>query len=190
MSSPVPPLELEFSEDWVLLRPEVARRYLEPPRLERLEVAPAQSALQPGASVSFAAHGFDQHGDPYPVLDPQWTSSGGHVDETGRFAAESAGFYTVTVEVSGRSAEAHVQVSTVMVQPPSAGGGLAWSGQIPPQKWTQFYTRVLTKLVGRSGLEIRVELRLPPDAGVSKTERDEAAVALRDLGLDDEVKGG
>lgn len=190
MSNPVPPLELEFSDDWVLLKPEIARRYLEPPRLERLEVTPAQSALQPGASVSFAAHGFDQHGDPYPIPDAHWTSSGGQVDGTGRFAAESAGFYTVTVEDSGRSAEAHVQVSTVVVQPPSAAGGLSWSGQIPPQKWTQFYTRVLTKLVGKSGLEIRVELRLPPDAGVSETGRDEVAVALHDLGLDDEVRGG
>ena len=147
-------------------------------------------ALLPGATASFIVRGFDQHGDDYPTREPHWSSSGGHVDGSGHFAAESPGFYTVTVEDSGRSAEAHVQVSTVVVQPRSAAGGFSWSGQIPPQKWTQFYTRVLTKLVGKSGLEIRVQLRIPPDAGVSETGRDEVAVALHDLGLDDEVKGG
>jgi hypothetical protein len=187
LSSPVPPLELEFSDDWVLLKPEIARRFLEPPRLERLEVSPSQVALLPGAEASFAVKGFDQHGDDYPTREPHWSSSGGHVDGSGHFAAESPGFYTVTVEDSGRSAEAHVQVSTMVVQPPSAAGGLSWSGQIPPQKWTQFYTRVLTKLVGKPGLELRLDLRVPPGGEVTETTRDEVAAALRELGLDGDL---
>jgi hypothetical protein len=190
LATPVPPLELEFSDDWVLLRPEIARRFLEPPRLERLEVSPSQVALLPGAGASFLVHGFDQHGDDYPTREPHWSSSGGKVDGSGRFAAESPGFYTVTVEDSGRSAEAQVRVSTVVQQPRAAGGGLSWSGRIPPQKWTQFYTRVLTKLVGKSGLELHLELRVPPEGEVTEATRDEVATALRELGLDDDLREG
>jgi hypothetical protein len=188
LSSAVPPLELEFSDDWVLLKPEVARRFLEPPRLERLEIAPSQVALLPGAHATFVARAFDQHGDDYPTREPHWSSSGGDLDSAGHFSAESPGFYTIAVEDSGRSAEAHAHVSTV-VELASAAEGLSWSGEVPSQKWTQFYTRVLTKLVGKQGLEIRVQLRIPSDASVSEAARDEVAAALRDLGLDDTVNG-
>jgi hypothetical protein len=75
-------------------------------------------------------------------------------------------------------------------QPPTGADGLSWSGQIPHLKWTQFYTRVLTKLVGRPGLELHVDLRVPPGGEVTEATRAEVATALRELGLDDEVTGG
>lgn len=189
IGAPVPPLELEFSDDWVLLKPDVARRHLEPPRLERIQVVPAQATVQPGDALEFQALGFDQHGDPFPVPNARWTSEGGAIDGSGRFVAGSSGFYTITAEASGRSGDAHVQVSAVASEQVPTGTGLSWTGRIPAQKWTQLYTRVLTKMIGRPGLEIHVTLRLPPEAAVSDAERDDVAAALRDLGLGDDVTG-
>jgi hypothetical protein len=188
LEEPIPPLELEFSEEWVLLKPEVARQHLEPAHLERLEVQPARASVEPRAVVAFAARGYDQHGATYPVREAHWSATGGSIDESGRFIAEDPGFYSVTVEGEGRSGMAHVQVSSGAK--PALGGGLTWSGAIPPQKWTQFYMRILTKLVAKPGLELRVDLRLPTDAEVSDATKSEVELALRELGLDDEVGRG
>jgi hypothetical protein len=185
----IPPLELDFSEDWVLLKPEAARQHLEPAHLERLEVQPAQASVEPKAVVAFAARGFDQHGSIYPVREAHWSATGGSIDEIGRFTAEDPGFYSVTVTGDDRSASAHVQVSSG-AKPAEPRGGLTWSGAIPPQKWTQFYMRILTKLVAKPGLELRVDLRLPASAEVSDATKSEVELALRELGLDDEVGRG
>ena len=42
------------------------------------------------------------------------------------------------------------------------------SGEIPPQKWMNFYTKVLSKFAGSKGLALRVEFKVAPDDGVSK----------------------
>jgi hypothetical protein len=182
----VPTLELDFSDDWVLLKPEVARRHTQPAHLERLEVQPPKISVEPKTPISFSVLGYDQHGAIYPIVDPKWTASGGSIDDTGKFIAEDPGFYTITAHEDGRTASAHVQVAIGMTAFAEAGG-LAWSGSIPPQKWTQFYMRILTKLVGRPGLELHVDLRLPNDADVSEALRKDVELALRELGLDDEV---
>jgi len=90
----------------------------------------------------------------------------------------------------GRSDPRPELSNTESVLKPPAGGGLAWSGQIPHLKWTQFYTRVLTKLVDRPGLELHLDLRVPPEGEVTEATHDEVSTALRELGLDDEVTGG
>ena len=66
---------------------------------------------------------------------------------------------------------------------------LKWSGVVPAQKWMNFYTKVLSRFVTGSGLKLTVGVEVTPEGGVSKQKVDEARSALRELGLDDDVKG-
>jgi hypothetical protein len=62
----------------------------------------------------------------------------------------------------------------------------AWSGQIPPQKWMNFYTKVLTRFSNEPTLRLTLKVEVAPSGGLAAQKVDEAKVALRELGLDDE----
>ncbi|MBI2948705.1 MAG: DUF499 domain-containing protein, partial [Verrucomicrobia bacterium] len=70
--------------------------------------------------------------------------------------------------------------------PPSAPG-LAWTGEIPPQKWMNFYTKVLSKFASARGLRLTLKVEVTPEGGVSKQKLDETKSALRELGMNDDV---
>ena len=65
---------------------------------------------------------------------------------------------------------------------------LQWSGDIPYQKWMNFYTKVLTRFVKDGGLKITVLFGTDSGAGVSPQQVEETKAALRELGLDDDIK--
>ena len=64
---------------------------------------------------------------------------------------------------------------------------VSWQGDVPPQKWMNFYTKVLSKFATQSGLKIGLNVEIAPDGGVSNQKVDEIKVALRELGLPDDV---
>ena len=51
-----------------------------------------------------------------------------------------------------------------------------------------FYTKVLSRFVTGSGLKLTVRVEVSPEGGVSKQKVDESKSALRELGLNDDVK--
>ena len=59
-----------------------------------------------------------------------------------------------------------------------------WDGEIPHQKWTQFYNRILSKFAVRKGLKLMVAVDIL-DASLEEVE--DMRAALRELGLEDEV---
>ncbi len=65
--------------------------------------------------------------------------------------------------------------------------GLSWTGEIPPQKWMNFYTKVLSKFASGQGLKLKLNVEVKPDGGVSKQKLEETKAALRELGLNDEL---
>jgi hypothetical protein len=65
--------------------------------------------------------------------------------------------------------------------------GLTWSGEVPSQKWMNFYTKVLTKLGVGNDLSLNVKVKCNPQGGVSKQKIEEIKSALRELGLDDNL---
>jgi hypothetical protein len=65
--------------------------------------------------------------------------------------------------------------------------GFGWTGEVPPQKWMNFYTRVLSKFSTGSGLTIKLQFNVAPEAGVSEKKIDEVKAALRELGLNDKL---
>jgi len=72
-------------------------------------------------------------------------------------------------------------------KPESAPKTIRWRGTIPPQKWMNFYTKVLSKFVSSPGLTLQVGFEVPVDSESGKTNVDEVKSALRDLGLNEDA---
>jgi len=66
--------------------------------------------------------------------------------------------------------------------------GIQWEGDVPPQKWMNFYTRVLSRFGIAEGLTLRVSVNARPADGVSPQQIEETKTALRELGLPDTVR--
>jgi hypothetical protein len=64
---------------------------------------------------------------------------------------------------------------------------LRWSGEVPHQKWMNFYTKVLSRFVTTKSLRLTVAVEVAPESGVSKQAIEETKTALRELGLKDEL---
>ena len=75
-------------------------------------------------------------------------------------------------------------------EPPKGSKRVRWSGDVPPQKWMNLYTKVLTRLVTAGDLSLRVSIEASPEGGLSRQQVDEMKAALRGLGLSDDVKEG
>jgi len=71
--------------------------------------------------------------------------------------------------------------------PKPGAGRFTWSGEIPPQKWMNFYTRVVSKFAPDKDLKLKVTIEASPPTGISEQKVEETKVALRELGLNDDV---
>ena len=96
------------------------------------------------------------------------------------------------------------QPTTPTGQPPVDGGGqpalpqpsavpekasrLSWSGDVPPQRWMNFYTKVLSRFAATPGLKLTVQIEVTPPDGVSKQTVEDTQNSLRELGLNDDVQ--
>jgi hypothetical protein len=70
--------------------------------------------------------------------------------------------------------------------PPSSEiAGFTWTGDVSPQKWMNFYTKVLSRFATAGGLRLTVTVDVAPPGGTSATKAEETKVALRELGLDE-----
>ena len=72
---------------------------------------------------------------------------------------------------------------------PAMPGALKWTGEIPAQKWMNFYTKVLSKFSATAGLKLTLRVEVAPAEGVSPQKVDETKLALRELGLKDSLEG-
>lgn len=59
---------------------------------------------------------------------------------------------------------------------------------MPPQKWMNFYTKVLSRFAASKGLKITLTVEVSQEGGVSEQKIEETKVALRELGLKDDVQ--
>jgi hypothetical protein len=65
---------------------------------------------------------------------------------------------------------------------------LSWSGEIPAQKWMNFYTKVLSKFAVGNEMKITLNIEVKQIAGISSQKLEETKTALRELGMGDDVK--
>lgn len=75
-------------------------------------------------------------------------------------------------------------------QPPAAtvnAAGIQWSGEVPAQKWMNFYTKILSRFAANPGLKLTINIDVSPPNGLSKQAIEETQSALKELGLDDHL---
>jgi hypothetical protein len=105
-------------------------------------------------------------------------------------AGEEEGDYTVTATSGLTKTTVRIAVQRKKIgpvekpEPPPVNPGIKWSGQVPPQKWMNFYTKVLAKFVNSGSLTVRVDVGINPQGGLSPQQIEEFKAALRELGLD------
>ena len=189
-NAPLPSTEIEFSDEMFLVRAEDAKIHVEPPKLTALHISPSEATLFPGKEQSFTVKCMDQHGREMPLTKVEWAATAGKIDSQGRFSAgQQEGGVTITVSAGNLSATATVTVAKSPVKPPpTTNGKLVWTGDVPSQKWMNFYTKVLSKFSSGKGLKLTVKVEASPEGGVSKQKIEETKTALRELGLNEDVK--
>jgi predicted AAA+ superfamily ATPase len=65
--------------------------------------------------------------------------------------------------------------------------GVQWSGEVPPQKWMNFYTKVVSRFATTKDVKLTVKLDVSSGEGISPAKIEETKSALRELGLNPEV---
>jgi hypothetical protein len=177
-----------------LEKAEEAQNLLEPPRLASLVIQPEHPVLKPGGQIAFACSALDQYGHAITAPAVAWSASGGSVTPDGGFTAGSSeGLYTVQAVAGDREAVAEIRVRAEGREG-SEGDGRAerpdrrvirWRGTIPPQKWMNFYTKVLTRFVSSPELKLEVSFEIPLDGAPAQAKVKETRCGLKELGLDE-----
>ena len=192
------PLEVEISDDLFILTAEEAKKHVEPPALTTLTISPQDVRVKRGGHVTFQARGADQHGRPMALPDLAWSAKGGVIDDKGGFkAGGDDGEYLIEATAGGLTARATVTITTEVAPPPPpppppppAAKTMRWTGDVPAQKWMNFYTGVLAKFATSGGLKLTVSFEITPEGGLPPHQVEETKATLRELGLDDDVQVG
>lgn len=195
--------DVEIADDVYIMKADDAKKLLEPPRLDCVTVRPGNVVLKPAEQASFSSSGIDQYGQPFVVGETKWSATGGSINADGLFVAESsAGLFTVKAESNGLEGIAEVRIAPVAAPGGGGAGGgnsgdpvpasksIRWQGDVPTQKWMNFYTKVLSKFATTEGLKIKVSFEVPADGEQSRAKADEATSGLKELGLNDDVEIG
>jgi hypothetical protein len=182
--------EVEISDDMFVLKSEEAQKLLEPPRLASLAIRPEHVVLKPLEQAAFTCTALDQYGKPIAAPAVSWSVSAGSITPAGVFTAgKSGGLHTVRATAGDREAIAEVRITdgTGPPPPPPPPGKqtLHWSGTVPPQKWMNFYTKVLTRFASSPDLKLEVSFEVPIDRDQAQSKVDETRSGLKELGLDD-----
>jgi Protein of unknown function (DUF499) len=65
---------------------------------------------------------------------------------------------------------------------------IKWTGAIAPQKWMNFYTKVLSKFAAASNLKLTLKVSISVEGDISTQKIEETSVALQELGLDGDIE--
>ncbi|MBZ0137657.1 MAG: ATP-binding protein [Planctomycetes bacterium] len=186
--------EIDLSEDFAIVNGDTAQQMKEPPRLSRLDVVPNSTSVHVSKQFQFQVHAFDQYDQLFDAGTVVWGASGGEITNDGLFTAGAApGVAEASANVGDKTAVAAI---TVLEKSDHSGGSsgasgtqktIQWSGEIPAQKWNQFYMKVLVKLVQNPGLKLHVRLEAPGDTVADKSKVEEAKSGLEELGLNSKL---
>jgi hypothetical protein len=109
-------------------------------------------------------------------------------------AGQDEGSFAITASGGGVKGSAMLEVvkpgsePSVMPRPPAIPGALRWTGEIPAQKWMNFYTKVLSKFAGAQGLKLTLSIEVRPEGGISSQRIEETRMALQELGLSSDLE--
>lgn len=199
--------DIEISEDMYIIKAEEAEKHKEPPTLTTLKISPGQVRMNPGDKQAFVVDGYDQLGRSIELSDLVWTVTGGVLDGQGVYTAgNDQGSFIVKASAAKVNSTANVAINVPVPKGPDGGhpdpepdnppvepaklSKMAWNGDLSPQKWMNFYSKVLARFASTQGLKINVSIEVESDGGISEQKLEETRSALRELGLDDEIKLG
>ena len=188
---------MEISDDVFILKRDDAQKLREPSRLASLTIRPEHVVLKPGEQAAFACSALDQYGHPFAAPAVTWSVSGGSITPEGVYTAgTTGGLHSVRAAVGDREAIAEVRVRTdqspdeVDDERPAEKPGkqvIRWRGTVPPQKWMNFYTKVLTRFASSQDLKLEVSFEVTVDRDQAQSKAIETRSGLKELGLDDGV---
>lgn len=146
---------------------------------------------QPVIPCTVTVRDFDQHDQLMHGVQVSLTADEGEISQDGRFKAPSTPCL-VSILASSESVQASATISVFEDDgdgdgDPGPATTLGWRGQVPPLKWMNFYTKVLSKWTNSGNLRLNVDARISPNNGVTDADEEEMKRALKDLGLDGEV---
>jgi hypothetical protein len=183
--------DVEISEDVFILKPDEAQKLREPPRVANLIVKPESVVVKVGDQASFTCVAIDQYGQPITLDNVDWSATGGTIDSSGlMMVGEHTGVFSVKAIANGAEALAEVRITTKeeVIHPLPVGERyVRWRGAVPPQKWMNFYTKVLSKYATMPDLKLEVIFEAKADQEQADAKMHETKAALRELGLDDTV---
>src|SRR5262249_31960703 len=148
-------------------------------------VSPQQLRIEPGKKQTFTVlKGQDQYGNEIATGEFAWKATGGMIDRDGVFTAgKDEGNFLVSAAAGAISGSAIVTInkegSSLSPSPPTSPGMMRWTGEIPPQKWMNFYTKVLSRFASSKGLKLTISVEVSPEGGISKQKVEETKTALR-----------
>lgn len=143
----------------------------------RLTIYPSDARMAPGKAQSFTAKGFDQYGQEVPLSHIEWAAMGGEINDQGVFqAGQEEGAFVVTVVAGDLKGTSKIVIKKVRAH---------WSGEVPHQKWSQFYTRVIMKHVVGNKLKLTIDMDL---SDITDEDLEQMRIALKELGLEDDVE--
>lgn len=153
--------DIEISDDVFIITQETAEAY---------KKAESESVADTQTPSSQTINGETNTSTPATTVGV--TTSTTHVvrDVTTPYVTNTA---TQPTEITPSSASAQV---------------LKWSGAITPQKWMNFYTRILSKFATNKDLKLTIKVSVSVEGDVSTQKIEETKVALQELGLDGNIE--
>jgi hypothetical protein len=160
-------------------------------------VRPEHVHIKPGEQAAFTCSALDQYGQPFATPAVAWSATAGSITPNGLYTAgATGGLHSVRAEVGGREALAEVRVRSEEESGDDERGEetvppgkqrIRWRGNVPPQKWMNLYTKVLTRFAASPDLKLEVSFDVQLDGEQAQSKVDEARSGLKELGLDDNV---
>jgi hypothetical protein len=135
-------------------------------------VRPEHAVVKVGEQAAFTCAGLDQYGQPFAAA--------------ARTVCRPPGGLEVLAEVRVTTEEEHRRRQDEDDRRPGKQV-LRWQGTVPPQKWMNFYTKVLSRFASSPGLKLEVSFEAPVDRDQAQARAGDARSGLKELGLDDGV---
>jgi hypothetical protein len=182
------PAEVEISDDVYVITKETAENYKKlkekPPVRNSLVISAPPLQVEPSKKQAFLVSGVDQYGHEIATGNIEWKASGGTIGNDGVHAAgNDEESFIVTAAAGGVSGAATLIISQTLPPPPPPRGVLRWTGEVPAQKWMNFYTKVLAKFAAGKGLKLQVSFEVHAQQAISQQKIEETKAALQEIGL-------
>ncbi len=199
---PISSLQVEFSDDLVLIPKDLAEQELQRRSIDStvvsLVIDPDMRDLLYGEQGRFSAKAFNKDGEQIPGKRIKWSATGGQISSVGEYlAGNTEGTFEIVAECDGLVTRGKVVIRASAKEEGGRGPGpgpqpthitsLCWKGTVDPFKWMNIYKRILMKVQNSGSLGVTLEINLKNEEGISKEKIDEVKIALKELGMDDEL---